>query len=135
MTNVVALPRREPLYWRCACGCMSFNLRDDGAAECAGCGEGSGVGGWRERLREVDAPEDVTPFDVVTGLGRAATLAFAKTAKFVLAADGHGKIKTWSAADAHNEWVRAILRDAADLYPEHRSDDDEIQPEPDESQG
>lgn len=38
MSNIVEMPRREPLIWVCKCGCSTFKLYDSDEVECAQCG-------------------------------------------------------------------------------------------------
>ena len=37
--TIIEFPMQEPSYWVCSCGCMTHFVRQDGAAECANCGE------------------------------------------------------------------------------------------------
>lgn len=146
MSEVVQFPRpvaapapKEPLYLRCRCGCMSFMLCEDGTIECASCEHKTDAGAhWMPRnVQPAPVPAGVQSFNSHRGMGPEFVLAYAKNAKFVLASDGRGTIRAWADADAgaSDEWVRRILSQAEAMYPLPRSDDDEVQSEPDEGQG
>lgn len=126
--KVVVLKRREPeekrLIWVCQCGCSTFELSNDGSAQCAFCRETREEGGgWFRKDHEPEWMGD-EPISDVQGNG---SVEFAQrvVAKRALSDDAvalivireNGTIHVWSdlETDEQVDWTKRRIDDAKDL--------------------
>jgi hypothetical protein len=126
--SVVAFPKAKPMIWACNCGCATFELRDDGKAACAICGEHpvGYSGGWYEDIKDGPNRPDDAPGALrdVHGNGsiefarrRTAQIASEDDAVAIVVLRADGQVTTWSGIDsaARVKWMRAKLKQAAGL--------------------
>lgn len=126
--NVVPLRREEDqpprTIWICQCGCSTFELSNDGSAQCAFChttrDEG---GGWFRKDHEPEW-DGIDPISNVQGNGSVefaqrvvAKRAHSDDAVLLLVVRKEGTIHTWSDLETKEqvEWVFRRMDDAKEL--------------------
>lgn len=131
MNNVITLrPAREPMVWRCNCGCSTHYALEDGTLECASCGTSQigPTGEWLTRLPEPSpgrsaAPEQrertvVSIDDPAACLRRTLRKASVGETSFVVVAQNSGAVTTWGCdfkERAQRGWLNRRLADAKRL--------------------
>lgn len=127
VSNITRI-KRPSVIWVCGCGCSSFNIREDGEAECCVCSQLADADGqgWYDRTKDAHQRSDDLdgPIDDVSGNGsmefvrrRVEQLASDKTAVLLVVAREDGSVSTWSIAETEDqvEWVREKLEAATNL--------------------
>lgn len=125
MADVVKLNHPDHRIWVCACGCSTFCLRADGAIFCANCdADHSDGAGWREKLGNDDAPDEIEDWADIQGNGsvdfakaRVKRIASNGDAKLLVVADASGALSCWGDINTNEQldWCLRKLSDAADL--------------------
>lgn len=129
MSNVVGLPRREPLVWCCThCGCATFKLYEGGITECASCEvRGADNGEWVRELPEPEGPvKEVLPDSKVISFGDASPAAALRSMLqrvdadklvAIIAMETNGRVRTWGGIDTQDraEWLDRRLAEARGL--------------------
>lgn len=124
--SVTEFPKpKEPEIWVCACDCSTFNLRSDGVAECASCGEiaEAGCGGWYDGIRNGPMRDEEleAPIRDVQGNGsvefarrRISQFADAEDAVAVVVLRDRGGIHTWTSVETEEQiaWLARRMGEA-----------------------
>lgn len=126
--TVLAFPKAKPLIWVCNCGCATFELRDDGKAVCAVCGDHpvGYSGGWYEDIKDGKPRPDDAPGAIFNTHGngsvefarrRTAQIASKDDVVTIVVLRADGQVTTWSGIDRPSrvKWMRSKLKQAAGL--------------------
>lgn len=127
--DVVEFVKREPMWWRCNCGCLTFYVRDDGELECAICETvQDSDGSWRRPPK--DAPMDDGEGDDIStkvhadpafNFRRFVDRAMAQEFNFLIGIKNNGEVSTVGEllkTRAHRGWIRRRLERARQMLVE-----------------
>ena len=145
MGNITKL-ERPSVIWVCECGCSSFNIREDGEAECCVCSQLADADGqgWYDRTKDGHQRSDDLdgPIEDTSGNGsmefvrrRVAQLATDETAVLLVVAREDGSVSAWSVAETEDQidWVSEKLEAAMRLVQSNATATQNAKPTP--SQG
>lgn len=129
-------PDRDNILWVCNCGCVSWNVFEDGHLQCANCDQSLAFdaqehGDWMKRLppapevvREKDDPHNLINCvqrisDSPVALSRILASVKYDTTAFVVVVSNSGSVTTWGEqnfdGERNEEWVSDRLRDAQNM--------------------
>jgi CDGSH-type Zn-finger protein len=126
VSNVVTLPKREPLIWVCTCGCSTFRFFSNGTHECASCGIISDAGEWMaEKPAAPVTPRETERETRVISFAGSPQQAMREMLRkgldeniLALVAIGEdSRVRTWGGVDTkkRSAWLGRRLKEAREL--------------------